>query len=361
MGRRLRCGRFWSIYSGASPSLFCLGLPRWVRRSASIQTVIETPPPPTSPRGLATAAGLSAVDIAFSPVSGADEAREVVRRLALGHYENFSVVSFLVPRNLRQDFCNIYAFCRTADDLGDELGDPAESLRRLGDFRNALLACYDGKPVGAVFTTLRETVARHDIPAKPFLDLISAFEQDQRVSRYDTHAQLVDYCTRSADPVGRLVLYLAGYADEPRQRLSDHTCTALQLTNFWQDVSRDLHRIDRVYLPRESMDRFGVTEGELRAGVATPGYRNMIRSEVDRTEAMFAEGDKLLPMLIPSVAAHVSLFSAGGRAVLRAIRDRDYDTLSHRPTISARRKLGLVARAFSARALGVFSGLRRRA
>src|ERR1043165_7487795 len=160
---------------------------------------------------------------ACAPVGGLEEAEAYTRKLALGHYENFSVVSLLLPRELRQDFCNIYAFCRTADDLGDEVHDRAAALEYLRGFGEQTRACYAGEARTAVFVALKRTVVKHDIPMGPFLDLIDAFEQDQRVNRYETFEQLVDYCRRSADPVGRLVLYLCGYRDEERQRLSDKT------------------------------------------------------------------------------------------------------------------------------------------
>ena len=203
---------------------------------------------------------------------------------------------------------------------------------------------------------LRRTIDRHDIPIDPFLDLIDAFEQDQHVTRYETFEQLCDYCRRSANPVGRLVLYVCGYRDEERQRLSDFTCTALQLANFWQDVRRDLLDLHRIYVPRSSFEQFGVTEQQLRDGRAGDNFRRMIRFEVDRTEAMFAQGDGLLPLLDGSVRRHVALFGAGGRAVLHAIRRQEYDTLSRRPVLSTWQKGGLVARAAASSVIGCFGG-----
>ncbi|EQD44589.1 squalene/phytoene synthase, partial [mine drainage metagenome] len=167
----------------------------------------------------------------------------------------------------------IYAFCRTADDLGDEVGDTQLALRYLSDFRQQAEECYVGRTRTAVFIALSETIKRHDIPKQPFLDLLSAFEQDQRVNRYETFEQVVDYCTRSADPVGRLVLYLAGYRDQQRQKLSDKTCTALQLANFWQDVRRDILERDRIYLPADSMRKFNVDEKQIRNGHCDENYR----------------------------------------------------------------------------------------
>jgi squalene synthase HpnC len=279
-----------------------------------------------------------------------EEAQAFTRRLARSHYENFSVVTRLLPRSLRQDFCNIYAFCRLADDLADEPADcveavsPARALDNLDRFRADLRACYAGRSDSAVFLALGETIRNRAIPVDPFLDLISAFEQDQRVTRYDTFDQLLDYCRRSANPVGRLVLYLCGYRDERRQRLSDYTCTALQLANFWQDVRRDLRDLDRVYIPRDSMERHRVTENDLWQQRASESFKALIRAEVDRTEALFAQGDALLPLLDPAVRRQVALFGAGGRAVLQAIRRQGYDTLRRRPVLSAGQKARLAMR-----------------
>ena len=176
---------------------------------------------------------------AFEPCNDLAAAEHYTRQLAHTHYENFSVVSVLLPRHLRQDFCNVYAFCRTADDLADEVNDRSKASELLARFRAATEACYQGVTSTAIFVALEGTIRRHDIPIDPFLDLIDAFEQDQRVDRYATFDEVVDYCRRSANPVGRLVLYMCGYRDSQRQRLSDQTCTALQLANFWQDVRRD--------------------------------------------------------------------------------------------------------------------------
>ncbi|MEI8197770.1 MAG: squalene synthase HpnC, partial [Phycisphaerae bacterium] len=204
----------------------------------------------------------------------------------------------------------------------------------------------------AVFVALRETIRKHDIPAQPFLDLIDAFEQDQRVLRYETFAQVVDYCRRSADPVGRLVLYMCGYRDTQRQQLSDRTCTALQLTNFWQDVRRDILERDRIYLPRESMERFGVTEAQLREGRCDENYRRLISFEVARTAALFDEGEKLLPLLDRKYRGQIALFGQGGRAILHAIRKQGYDTLTRRPRLGKLQKLRLMLGALAGRLIG---------
>ncbi len=279
---------------------------------------------------------------AFEPVKDAAEAEAYTRGLTHSHYENFSVVSVLLPKRLRQDFCNVYAFCRIADDLGDEVGDKALAAEYLGRFRDQLKSCYEGRANTAVFVALTETIRRHDIPMKPFDDLIRAFEQDQTVVRYESFEQLVDYCTRSADPVGRLVLYMCGHRDEERQRLSDKICTALQLINFWQDVRRDMLERDRVYIPRVDMEKYAVTEEQLREGRVTDGFRQLIQFEVERTERLFEEGEPLLKMLEPAYRKQIALFLKGGRAVCSAVRRQGFDTLTRRPRLSKWQKGRLI-------------------
>jgi phytoene/squalene synthetase len=281
-----------------------------------------------APTGRPAAAAVpDTVRMAFAPAVDAASAERYTNHLAHSHYENFSVVSLLLPRRLRQDFCNVYAFCRTADDLADEVGDKAKSLNYLRAFREQARAMYTGAPKAAIFIALARTVRRHDIPVTPFLDLIDAFEQDQRVSRYETFEDVVDYCQRSADPVGRLVLYMCGHRDAERQRLSDKTCTALQLANFWHE-----HQI-----------RDGISQGR-----CTESFRDLIRFEVERTEAMFSEGEKLVSMLAPSVCGQVGLFADGGIAILQAIRQQGFDTLARRPVLSRWQKGRLVLSALAA-------------
>ena len=279
----------------------------------------------------------------MAPAADVQAAEAFTRRLTHGHYENFSVVSLFVPRPLRQDFCNIYAFCRIADDAADEAASAEHAVRLLDQLKRETRACFAGEGSSAVFMALAGTIARHELPIEPFLDLIDAFEQDQRVTRYDTFEQLLDYCRRSADPVGRLVLYLCGYRDAERQRLSDQTCSALQLTNFWQDVRRDKLDRDRIYLPRESMEEFSVTEEQIKEGRCDDHYRALIRHLVDRTAEMFGAGDKLPATLSARYRRQISLFSRGGRAILAAIRLQDYDTLTQRPSLTRwhKTRLGL--------------------
>ena len=193
-----------------------------------------------------------------------EESLAYTRWLATHHYENFHVVSFLLPKRLHQDFYNVYAYCRWADDLGDEIGDTAESLRLLAWWREQLDAMYQGRATHPVFVALGPTARQYGIPREPFADLIDAFVQDQTVTRYRDWDELFGYCRNSANPVGRLVLYLGGYSDAERQRLSDATCTALQLANFWQDVTVDWQK-DRVYIPLSVMEQHNCTLAQIEA------------------------------------------------------------------------------------------------
>lgn len=271
-----------------------------------------------------------------------DEARRYCARLACGHYENFTVVSWFLPRPLRQHFYNVYAYCRWADDLADETGDPARALELLDWWEHELDACYAGRPGHPVFVALAETVREFDIPADPFRSLLAAFRQDQRVTHYETYDDLLGYCRNSANPVGHLVLYLCGCRDEERRRLSDCTCTALQLTNFLQDVTVDLAK-GRVYLPREECERFGVSAEQLRRREFTPVFAALMRFQVERTRALFAQGAPLAALLDGRVRRDIRLFTRGGEAVLRLIERQGYDVLTRRPSLSRARKGALIA------------------
>jgi squalene synthase HpnC len=279
------------------------------------------------------------------------EAREYCRRLARSHYENFSVASWFLPRHLRQHFFNVYAYCRISDDLGDEVGDTAASLQLLNQWEAELNACYDGHPRHPVFVALSETVRQFEIPKHEFADLLTAFRQDQNITRYEKFNDLLGYCRYSANPVGHLVLYLCGYSDSERQLLSDYTCTALQLANFWQDVSADFAK-GRIYLPLEDLRRFGVSEENIRVGENTPAFCEMMKFEVARAQEWFAQGLPLIAKVDRTLAIDIELFSRGGQEILHAIERQGYAVLSRRPAISKSRKLALVARA----ALGKFLG-----
>jgi squalene synthase HpnC len=275
-----------------------------------------------------------------------EEAREYCRRLARSHYENFSVASWFLPKGLQQHFFNVYAYCRISDDLGDEVGDSAASLRLLDEWEAELNACYSNhqQPRHPVFVALAETVREFEIPQHEFTDLLTAFRQDQRVGRYETFNDLLRYCRNSANPVGHLVLYLCGYRDAERQLLSDYTCTALQIANFWQDVTRDYAK-GRIYLPLEDIRRFGVSEATIRAGENSREFREMMRFEVERAREWFAQGMPLVGKVSGKLAIDLELFSRGGQEVLNAIERQDYAVLGCRPAISKARQLALVARA----------------
>jgi squalene synthase HpnC len=269
------------------------------------------------------------------------EADEYTRWLATHHYENFHVVSLLLPKRLHQDFYNVYSFCRWADDLGDEIGDPAESLRLLAWWGGELDAMYEGRATHPVFVALRRTVDRHSLPKEPFADLIRAFVQDQTVARYQTWAEVFDYCRYSANPVGRLVLYLGGYSDPERQRLSDATCTALQLANFWQDVAVDLEK-DRVYIPLELLEKHGYALDDLRRRHYTPAFAAVMKDAVDRARQLFLEGLPLSRTLDRRLALDVDLFSRGGLKILEKIERQNYDVLARRPAISKTERVWLL-------------------
>ena len=268
-------------------------------------------------------------------------ARQYTRWLATSHYENFHIVSFLLPKRLHQDFYNVYAYCRWADDLGDEIGNTAESLRLLEWWGGELDALYQGRATHPVFVALLPTIQQYRIPRQPFADLIDAFVQDQTVTRYRDWDALFGYCRCSANPVGRLVLYLCGYSDDQRQRLSDATCTALQLANFWQDVTVDMQK-DRVYIPLDVMERHGYTEEDLFAHRFTPAFREVMREIVDRARELFLEGLPLIGMVERRLALDLDLFSRGGMRVLDKIAQQNYDVLSARPAIGKAERVALL-------------------
>jgi squalene synthase HpnC len=272
------------------------------------------------------------------------EAISYCARLTASHYENFSVVTWLTPRPLRPAFRSIYAFCRWSDDLGDEVGDPRRSQELLAWWRGELRAMYEGRASHPVLVALAPTVEEFSIPIEPFEALISAFEQDQVVTEYQTFDQLLDYCRRSANPVGHLVLYLARCFDPANARLSDATCTALQLANFWQDVARDL-AIGRIYLPIEDREVFGYPEADLRSLRFTPEFASLLRFEVDRTRELFQEGRPLIDRMPRALAVDVDLFSRGGQAILDRIEAQGFDVLSSRPEVGKLAKVGLLIRA----------------
>jgi len=291
-------------------------------------------------------AGLPPKDFVASPealsqVWAHAESERYTHWLATHHYENFHVVSFLLPKHLHQDFYNVYSYCRWADDLGDEIGDTQESLRLLAWWSRELDRMYAGEAQHPVFVALSGTVKKFGIPKQPFADLVRAFIQDQTVTRYADWAGVLDYCVYSANPVGRLVLYLCGYSDPERQRLSDATCTGLQLANFWQDVTVDQGK-DRVYLPLDLLARHNYTVEEMFARQFDDRFRDVMREAVGKARGFFITGLPLARMVNKRLSVDLELFSAGGMYVLDKIGKQNYDVLSRRPSISKMERAGLL-------------------
>lgn len=280
------------------------------------------------------------------PAAGcsAQVAQEYTRWLATHHYENFNVASWLLPKELHQHFYNVYAYCRWADDLGDEIPDTARALELLDWWEHELDSCYEGRPSHPVFIALRETITEKNIPKQPFADLLKAFRQDQTVKRYPTWDSVLDYCVYSANPVGRLVLYLCGYRDEERQLLSDATCTALQLANFWQDVSRDLEK-GRIYIPLDAAAMHGLTETDIVEKRFDQRYENLMKDLITRTRKLFAHGMPLSKMVDGRLSVDLDMFSRGGLAVLDAIEAMGYNTLHKRPSVSKGKQVKLLGQA----------------
>ena len=282
---------------------------------------------------------MASIPKAGSPTPDLASAYHYCTQLAKTHYENFTVGSWFLPRKLRPHLFAVYAFCRHTDDLGDEAA--GDRLALLDAWEAELGQCYGGTPAHPIMTALQNTIARYAIPREPFHKLIEANRIDQRQRRFSTYPELLYYCDYSANPVGHMVLYVLGHRDQERQQLSDATCTALQLANFWQDVRRDW-AMGRLYIPQEDMARFGYSEEELAGGVVNDRFRALIRFEVDRAQALFRQGLPLARKLRGMAKLDVALFSRGGLSVLGAIRRQRYDVLSQRPTVSKPRKIWLM-------------------
>ena len=282
------------------------------------------------------------------PPCSLEQAQGYCRRLTSEHYENFSVSHFLLSRELRQHFCNLYAYCRWADDLGDEIESEEESLELLEWWESLVDVFYRESSytlAHPVFIALADTVHKFSLPRQPFVDLLSAFRQDRVKSRYGTFAELLDYCRWSANPVGQLVLHLGRCHNEETARLSDSICTGLQLANFWQDVRRDFE-MGRIYLPQEDLERFGLDEQQLSSSLADRRLHDLMKFEVDRAEELLLAGEPLMKLVSPQLRISVRLFIGGGLAILAAIRRQEYDVWSRRPVVSKWTKLWLLARAY---------------
>ena len=284
--------------------------------------------------------------------------------LARSHYENFTVISRFTPRQHRPALEAVYAFCRHTDDLGDEAA--GDRLALLDEWEAELTLAYTGihatpphpqgphsnplpqergpdteGPAHPIMVALQDTIRRAQIPEEPFRKLIEANRMDQGSGRFETYADVLHYCDHSANPVGRMVLYVLGEASEENVRLSDATCTALQLANFWQDVARD-YAMGRIYIPLEDLRASGCAEEQIANGVADEAFRSVLRFEVDRAQALFEEGLPLAARLGGRAGLAIALFSKGGMRVLDAIRKQDYDVLSRRPVVTRSRKLWLI-------------------
>jgi squalene synthase HpnC len=286
------------------------------------------------------------------------EAIRYCRSLTMGHRENFSVLSRLTPESMRDGASAVYAFCRWADDLADESDSPEQAMALLGWWRGQLHACFQGTPEHPVFIALAMAIERHGLELPPFDALLDAFEQDQRVTRYETWEALLAYCANSANPVGRLVLRLAGADESPEQiRLSNTVCTGLQLANLWQDVQRDLVDRDRIYVPDDThtIDDFQrrlshtCLQGSAPDATFYGACRGLIQSLVDRTRPLL----ECVHPLVETAPAHVRpmlwLFGAGGLSVLRAIERSNCETVLFRPRVGTIERLMLLWKARSMR------------
>lgn len=282
-------------------------------------------------------------DAPARPVCTQSEAELFCRQLTNSHYENFTVVSWMLPRHLRQHFANVYAYCRWSDDLGDEVGDRERAKTLLAWWRQELMDCYADRVRHPVFIALKHTIQEFNIPIEPFADLLSAFEQDQSLVDYQAYTQLLDYCRRSANPVGRLVLYLAREHREENLAMSDAVCTGLQLANFWQDVARD-YDIGRVYLPKEDRDRFGYTDEDLRSRRMNQAFVELMQFQVQRARSLLIEGLPLARRLPGRLQIDIELFARGGLKILDRIVAMNYCVWGRRPVVTKRDQLGLLAR-----------------
>ena len=282
-------------------------------------------------RGDAAAYTLNAVPTATPPAGTFDlgASYEFCARLAKSHYENFTIASWLMPREMRPHMFAIYAYARMADDFADEHHD----LAMLDDWERELDAAYAGTPHHPVFIALADTVRRFDIPREPFKDLLTAFRSDVDFKGFDTLDDLLVYARYSANPVGRLVLYLFSYRDGERQHLSDLVCSGLQLANFWQDVAVDLDK-GRIYLPRHDMERCGVTAADLAAHTSSREFLDLMRHEVGVARAMLTEGGELYRRVDKRLRRDILMFAGGGLAILRSIERIDYDVFRQRPELS---------------------------
>ena len=275
-----------------------------------------------------------------------DGAYEYCEKLARSHYENFPVGSMLIPRPLRKHFYSIYAFARTADDFADEgyaeNYSERERLELLEEWREMLRQTIKGHATHPVFIALRQTQAEFNLPVALLEDLLSAFVQDVTVSRYATFGELLDYCRRSANPVGRLILLLFGYRDEQLHSWSDDICTALQLANHWQDVAIDLAK-GRVYIPAEDLARFKLSFDDLKDSRADERFRRLMQFEVARARELFERGKPLCVSVSGRLGLELRGVWLGGTRILDLIEQNSYDVFARRPIITSADKLRILS------------------
>jgi squalene synthase HpnC len=266
--------------------------------------------------------------------------------IARSHYENFPVASRFVSKEIRKYVWTIYAFARIADDYADEPGFTlAERIDNLNQWEQYLEECYNGNPTHRVFAALAETVERFQLPHELFQNLLAAFRADVTVNRYETYQDVTAYCRNSANPIGRLLLLLMNYRGETMMHLSDSICTALQLTNFWQDLSVDMQK-NRIYLPLEDMKEFGYSEDELFEQKVNDHFCNLMAFQIQRTAELFVEGKPLLTIVGQDLSMELKLTWNGGTRILQKIHEQNYDVLTKRPVLSKMDKLGLLFRSF---------------
>jgi squalene synthase HpnC len=283
------------------------------------------------------------------------EAQAWCKTLTTTHYENFHVATFFLPSALRPHFHSVYAFCRTSDDLGDEVADTATATRLLAEWRAMLHQCFTHPELSRhpVFVALQPTITTRNLPIQPFDDLISAFEQDQVYTHHESLATLEHYSRYSANPVGRLVLLVSGYHSEELMQLSDDICTGLQLANFYQDIVEDRVR-GRRYIPADAMQRFGITDDQLISRHFDANVRAMMQFLVADARARLARGQRITTLVAPDLASTLQLFVNGGHAILDAIVAQDYDTLRSRPVVTKTAKLRLLGGALAGKLTASF-------
>jgi len=275
-----------------------------------------------------------------------EEGFRYCEQIARGHYENFPIASWFVPKEIRKYIWAIYAFARIADDYADEPGYTlAERMDNLSQWGQYLNECYNGNPTHRVFAALAEAVERFQIPVELFQNLLTAFRSDVTVKRYETYEEVLEYCRNSANPIGRLMLLLFNYRSETMMELSDHICTALQLTNFWQDISVDLQK-DRIYLPLEDLEEFAYSEQDLLNRKFDDRFRNLMAFQVHRTAELFVEGKPLLSRIGKDLSRELRITWNGGTRILQKIHKQDYNVLNQRPALTKVDKVGLLFRSF---------------